>query len=126
MYSVKIGGNQFLDDSTPASDVDIEVLVKLIKMLDDWEMNAQDWAVDPEDGAYEAARSAIEYNDTERDVFQQIWVDFYRYNPVDYVRNMVKLGYDGMVVDGYRDQRGIKHIIVYNPSIIEVTNVEKI
>jgi len=126
IYSVRINGDKFLDDENPASNVDVEELVSLIKMSEDWEMNAQDWAEDPEHGAYEAAHSAIQYNDTERDVFQQIWVDFYRYKAVDYVRNMVKLGYDGMVVTGYRDRENIKHIIVYNPSIIEVIDLDRI
>jgi len=126
VYKVRIKDGKFLDDKTPSDSVDVEELVTLIKQAEDWELNAQDWAEDPEHGAYEAAHSAIEYNETERDVFQQIWISFYRYEPVPFVRNMVKLGYDGIVIDAYRtSENNNKHIIVYNPNIIEYLGLEK-
>ena len=64
----------------------------------------------------------IDYNETEKDVFQQVWIDFFRYNPLLFVRGMVTLGYDGQLIE---KENGRKHIIVYNPNIIEVTNIEK-
>ena len=63
-------------------------------------------------------KSTLQYNDNEKDCILQVWVDFYRYNPVEYVRNCVSLGIDGIIVN--KDYEDIKHIIVYNPSIINV------
>jgi hypothetical protein len=123
IYKVSLKG-RFLDRNAPVDGVDPEELVRLIKMKNDWEMNAQDFAEDPEVGAYEAANMAIQYNQDEAEVFQQIEADFYRYDSVDYVRNMVKLGYDGIIVDAPSDIPGDKHIIVFNPGVI--TFIEKV
>jgi len=123
IYKVLIKG-KFLDRNAPIDSVDPEELVRLIKMKDEWEMDAQDYSEDPETGAYEAANMAIKYNNDEAEAFQQIEADFYRYNSVDYVRNMVKLGYDGIIVDAPSGVSGDKHIIVFNPGAIEF--IEKI
>jgi len=123
IYKVRIKG-KFLDRNAPIENVDVEELVRLIKMKDDWEMNAQDYSEDPESGAYEAAYMAIQYNGDEAEAFQQIEADFYRYDSVEYVRNMTKLGYDGIIVDAPSDVPGDKHIIVFNPAAI--TLIEKL
>lgn len=123
IYKVRIKG-KFLDRNAPIENVDVEELVRLIKMKDDWEMNAQDYSEDPESGAYEAAYMAIQYNGDEAEAFQQIEADFYRYDSVEYVRNMTKLGYDGIIVDASSDVPGDKHIIVFNPAAI--TLIEKL
>jgi GH24 family phage-related lysozyme (muramidase) len=120
IYKVIIKGN-FLDRNAPIENVDVEELVKLIKMKDEWEMNAQDYSPDPEAGAYEAAYRTIEYNGDEAEAFQQIEADFYRYDSVDYVRNMTKLGYDGIIVDAPSGFVGDKHIIVFNPDAVTLT-----
>lgn len=122
IYQVKLSPRRLLDLSED-KDIDRKLLVKLIKMKPDWEMNAQDWDEDPDTGVEMAVDSAFEYNDNEKDVFLQIWIDFYRYDSVDFVRNMVKLGYDGIFVP---KEHGITHIIVYNPSIIEIMDIKEI
>ena len=97
-------------------------LLKLAKMAPEWEDTAQNWDENPSVGIVKAVKDAIQYNENEKDRFLQIWIYFYRNNPRDYVRNCVKLGYDGIVVDResmYIDEP-IKHYIVYNPSIIQV------
>ena len=63
----------------------------------------------------------MEYAENEKDLFQQIWYDFFRWSPVEYLRGMVKLGYDGQVIN---KPEGRKHVIVYNPDIIEITDTE--
>jgi len=90
-------------------------------MKEDWEMNAQDWSSNPEYGVKKAVEAAIEYNDTDKEVFLQIWIDFYRHREVEYVRNMVKLGYDGVFVP---KENGINHFVVYNPDIIRIVDIE--
>ena len=118
IYSVHISG-RFLDKENPPDSVDPEELVRLIKMRSNWENEAYNYDENPEIGAYKAAEGAIRYNDSEADVFQQIEADFYRYDPVSYVRDMTKLGYDGIVVNAPSDFVGDKHIIVFNTKCIE-------
>ena len=118
VYKVHIKG-RFLDRETPAENVSIEELIKLMKMSDeDWEMEAYNYNEDPEVGVMIAAQSAIDYADNEVDVFLRVQSSWYQHQPLDYVRNMTKLGYDGMVVDAPKDWVGEKHIIVFNPNII--------
>lgn len=112
-----------LYDESEDKNIPEELLLKLIMMAPDWEMNAQDWAEEPESGAHQAIDSAYEYNTYEKDVLLQIWIGFYRYSSVEFVRNCVKLGIDGIIVNR---ESGIKHVIVYNPSIIQLQEVKKI
>lgn len=97
-------------------------LLKLAKMAPDWEDTAMNWSENPQVGIVKAVNDAIQYNDNEKDRFLQIWIDFYRNHPVEYVKNCVKLGYDGIVVDRQSlfENDPIKHYIIYNPSIIEI------
>lgn len=87
-------------------------------MSEDWEMKAQDYDEDPMVGLNKFIISCLHYNDNEKDCILQVWIDFYRYSPVDYVRNCVSLGIDGIIVN--KDYEDTKHIIVYNPSIINI------
>ena len=116
IYKVSIEGN-FLFNNKSKNNINLQELVKLIKMKDQWEMDAQNYSPNPEQGALKAASMSMKYNDSEVEVFQQIEADFYRYDPVNYVRNMTKLGYDGIVVDREEGQ----HIIVFNPSVIKIS-----
>lgn len=124
IYRVDIAPRKLLTNK-PVK-VNHNTLYKLVKMAPNWKETAQNWDENPEKGVRIAISSAIEYNDNEKDTFLQIWIDFYRDNPVDYVKNMVTLGYDGIIIDGKTDQQGeaISHIIIYNPSIIKVTSTE--
>ena len=102
--------------TTSARGGNIPELMKLAKMAPNWEETSLNWDEVPTKGIVECVKSAFKYNDNEKDRFLQIWIEFYRDNPIDYVRNCVKLGYDGLIVE-----REIgKHIVVYNPNIISI------
>lgn len=121
VYTVRIDGN-FLERDTPADSVDVEKVIALMKMSDEeWELEAQNYSEDPEIGVMIAAEDAIHYADNEADVFLRVQSSWYQYDPLGYVRNMTKLGYDGMIVDAPRDFVGDKHIIVFNPEAITLT-----
>jgi len=83
-----------------------------------WESSLSNWGEDPYSAFQEALSGILKYSTSPHDAFQQVWIDHYRYTPVDYLKNMVKLGYDGVEVP--KDYKGTTHYIVYNPSIIEV------
>lgn len=121
LYHVLLTPRKLVDDNTPSEDVDPETLKTIIKSLPEWEYNAMDWDENPEIGLDNAVTSAIQYNDTEKDVFQQVWIEFFRYNPVEFVREMTKLGYDGQLI---KKENETNHIIIYNPAVIEVKKIE--
>ncbi len=103
--------------TTPSSNKLASLINKMVLMASDWEMHAQDYDENPRIGLRNFIESTIDYNDTEKDVAQQIWYDFYRYDPVNFVRNMTKMGIDGIMVP---KDNGIVHYIIYNPEIINI------
>ena len=63
-----------------------------------------------------AVNSMVEFTDSLEDMIDQIWYDFYRDYPKEYLQNLVAItGYDGKVID-YEDQ---KFLVLYNPDKIE-------
>ena len=104
--------------------VSVSDMTKLIKMSPTWKDDVQNWDENIIRGLAIAIKSIMEYSDNEKDLFQQIEHDFFRYQPRLYVQGMTKLGYDGQLID--KDYEGIVHIIVYNPEIITIleSNVE--
>ena len=102
-------------------------LIKLARMAPDWEYTAQNWAENEEIGLNKAIKEFISYNHNQKDRFLQVWIDFYKNDPIDYVRNCVKLGYDGIVVDrDVIDGKPLKHYIIYNPSVIQIKKVTQV
>ena len=122
LYSVILRPRKLVDESSHRR-VNTNEIIQLIRSAPDWEDTAQNWAENPKTGLYTAVDSFMKYAENEKDLFQQVWYDFFRHNPIEYVRGMVKLGYDGQIIN---KAEGNKHFIIYNPDIIEVTNVEDI
>lgn len=110
---------RLLYDQTPTNYKKLRPLVTKMTMLaPNWEMHAQNYHENPRLGVNQFVDSALEYNDTEKDVVQQIWYDFYKNEPVDYVRNMVKMGIDGLMIK--KEHNEIIHFIIYNPAALKV------
>jgi len=125
VYTVKLRGNFLISTGDPIS-LSRELIMNLAKMANDWESDAQNFAEDPEVGIENLVDSAFEYNNDEKGVLQQIWIELYRYEPIEFVRNCVSLGIDGIVVDRYNEgNNNGKHIIIYNPNAINFVEVEK-
>lgn len=73
--------------------------------------------------AYQKALKALmetEYADNLLDALTQVWYDWYRDFGTQYVRNLVKLGYDASI---HTLPSGTKFAVVYNPKIIKVKQV---
>jgi hypothetical protein len=122
IYKVKLTPNKLLDE-TSNDNISRDVLATLIKLADGWELKVQDWGdVEPEAAVELVIDDLFNYNETEKEIFQQIEADFYRYDSLNFVRNMVKIGYDGYFINGDEDT---KIIVMFNPSKIEILNVEE-
>lgn len=117
VYNVTLTPRLLFDQIPPNNMKLTPILSKLVRMAKDWKMSAQDYHENPTIGLNEFIKATLNYNDNEKDCILQVWIDFYRYNPVAFVRNCVSLGIDGIIVN---KEDGVKHIIVYNPSIIKV------
>ena len=55
------------------------------------------------------------------DMFTQIWIDFYRYSPAEWMKAMVKLGYDGTLIkQPYGKKNNFMHFIAYDPKKLKI------
>ena len=124
------GENVYKAELTPKKSVPIKngkdapsrEIEWLIRQAPEWEDNAMNWHENPQVGYKLAARDIIKYNENPHQQYLQVWYDFYRYHPVEYVRNMVKLGFDSIIIPDRSSmitgEENITHIIVLNPRII--------
>lgn len=93
----------------------------LILMAEEWQDKAMNWDINPKRGVNLFVEQMEAIDNSEAESFEQIWYDFYRYQPIQYLRNMVKLGYDYVPA---KDQ-GDHIFIILNPALLNITNVLK-
>lgn len=122
IHTVRLSPRKLVDESSH-EDISEQEIETLIRMSPHWEEDATNWAEDPETGLHTAINSIMDYAENEKDLFQQIWYDFFRHYPIEFVRGIVKLGYDGQLI---KKSNNISHIIVYNPNIIQIQNIERV
>ena len=127
IYTVKLHPKKLVSTQEGKS-APLKEIEWMLKNAPNWEMHAENFNENPNLGVKIAAKNILQYNDNPHQQFLQVWIDFYRNKPVDYVRNMVKLGYDAVKIEGLESiiagESNITHIIVLNPSIIEFVEME--
>ena len=64
----------------------------------------------------------VAYNETPNDAFQGVCADFYRYNPVEFVKTMTALGYDGVQIERCD---GVIHYVAYNLENLRIVDAFK-
>jgi|LakMenEpi03Aug12_release.lakeMendotaPanAssembly.Ray.scaffolds.fasta_scaffold117033_2 hypothetical protein len=124
IYKAKINPRLLYGDDTGKRTIPIGKLNKLVMMANNWKDNAQNFAENPLMGVRKFLSGAYDYNDSDKDTLLQVWIDFYRYEGREFVRNCVKVGIDGVIVNRYEKEG--KNIIIYNPSVIELLKKEPI
>lgn len=118
VYSVELSPRIIYDDKVGKLTITPAIVKKLVMMAEDWKGKVENYDYPYTKGLIEFLKSSFNYNDNDKDILLQVWVDFYRYDGVGFVRNCVKLGIDGIMVnDEYRDTT---HYIIYNPNIIKI------
>jgi hypothetical protein len=118
VYSVELTPRIMYGDKTDRFTITSTIVKKLVMMADDWKDDVVNYDYPYPKGLAKFLQSAFQYNDNDKDVLLQVWIDFYRYDAVNFVRNCVKLGIDGiMVSDEYRDTI---HYVIYNPNIVKI------
>lgn len=126
VYSVELSPKKLVSTKN-GRNAPANQLEWLIKQAPDWEMTAQNWNENAAIGVKKAVRAIIDANESPSEQFMEVWYDFYKYTPVLYVRNMVKLGYDGFVIEGMSSfltgEDNITHMVVFNPQIIKVIDM---
>lgn len=122
IYTVKLKPRKLISDKT-RKGITRTFLSKLIKMRDDWELNAQDWDENENIGLNLFLNNVFD-EDNAKEMLLSIWHDFYRYSPIEYCQNVTKLGVDGLI-SSLQWKDGVEHYIIYNPDIIEIIEIEE-
>lgn len=81
------------------------------------------WGDTPQDGLNKYLKNISEYTKPNNplDMFTQVGADFYRYNPVEWMKGMVNLGYDGTLIKNpYGKKNNFIHFIAYDPAKVKI------
>jgi len=124
VYQVKLSYGKLVSDK-PNIDLDYLMgpMTKIVKMSPDWKKVARGYDDDLEEGLSEMVHRYVGMAQSEKEAFVVMYGEVYKSNPVAYVKNMVKLGYDGVYLP---TNDGGAHIVIYKPSAIKVTGEKQI
>lgn len=98
--------------------VPLENIKSLVEWADNWQDKLMDWGYEDLNMNFKAFNDSLKREKTPKDVYLSIWYNLYRYAPIDYVRGMVSLNLDGLIIK--KDFMNTYHYVVYNPKIIKV------
>lgn len=118
IYHVRLEMNKLIPTKGKVKESEIN---SMIEWAPNYEEKLMDWGHEDLQSNLRAFKDSLKRQATPKDVFLSLWYDLYRYTPIDYVRNMVLLGYDGLIVQ--KEFMNVKHIIVYNPKVIKLLDI---
>lgn len=94
-------------------------IVSLIKMAPNLEYTLTNWDEDPRVALLKAVQSILKNGDKwgmkPHEVFQSVWYEFYKGHEDQYLKNMVSLGYDGVIIP---QGNNITTVVVFDPNKI--------
>lgn len=92
---------------------DRKEIQQLIEWAPDYLDKLTNWHEKPKQALKIVLDSILKYNPIQKDAFQQVWIDFYRQEPAEYLQHLVTLGYDGHIPSGSWGSQ--HHFLLYNP-----------
>ena len=100
---------------------------KMIQMAPDLNDTLANWGYDPgytsKAEALAQLKDSIYSDDNAKDIWLTVWYELYRDYAKQFVENMVKLGYDGLIVTPKYTDDDRKHVVIYNINTIKVVDV---
>lgn len=118
VYTVELSLRNTIDADKAVND---NIIQQMIDRSPD-ENAYTNWDENEVKAKFEALK-AYRKEDNMYDALMSVWYDWYNSDPVDFVREMVKIGYDGYVYNHNNDE---DYVIVYNPQSITITKTEKL
>lgn len=118
VYVIKLNSTKVLPHT---GFISYQRAVKFLQKAPRYELMLTNWTENQADALKEVMFSMEEQRKNNPfEFFQQAWIDFYRYDEVQWARNMVQFGYDYGIAD-----KGVhKHYMVYNSKIISIIRVK--
>lgn len=101
----------------------------MISMAPDLDDTLANWGYDPGHtsriNAINQVKDAIYSEDNTKDSWLTVWYELYRSNSKEYVENMIKLGYDGLIVTPMHSDGKRKHVVIYNIDSMSIIEYEQ-
>ena len=107
-FKVKI--KKLVSTSKPPNSKSVQMLMKNSPTLKD---DLENWGENPNQ-AFKEAFNIMMKQGSEKEVFEQIWYDFYKNNPAKWMDNLVKMGYTGVLIP----KTNLLHLILYDLSAL--------
>lgn len=92
-------------------------ILSLMKKSPDIKTALMDWDENPHKALAMASSSIFKHDDTPHKAFLSVWWDFYRNHPIVYLQNMVKMGYDGVLI---QKKEGVSHLVAFDPDKLKI------
>lgn len=99
---------------TPSTKILRSTVESLIRSAPDYEDRLVDWDDNPKT-AFKTAVDAMLRSDGPIDTCLSIWGDFYRDHPLDYLKQMLRVGFDGMLM---KMQDDVVRAVVFSPKSV--------
>lgn len=99
-------------------------IINLIKSAPNYKETLQNWGENINIALRDAVATFMD-QESPFHAFTSVWYDFYLKNSKEYLENVVKLGYDAVIVSGesgYGNIQSREHIVVFNPNAIKKIN----
>lgn len=127
VVTAKFTGNNLISVNDEINDEHVDKMIEMSPDLDDTLAN---WGYDPGYSSREDAlaqlKDAIYSDENAKDIWLTVWYELYRDEPRQFVENMVKLGYDGLIVTPrFSDDPNRKHVVIYNINAVNVEDVQQ-
>lgn len=121
IYTVELYPH-ILISSNNKNGINKNTIIKLIKMNPDWETNAYNWDENLNIGLQKSINSILS-NENGKEVILDLYNTYYHGEPKLFLNNLSNIGIDGLFV---KRREGPSHIIVYNPNIVKIKNIETV
>lgn len=84
-----------------------------------WESPLRNWDEDPYSAFEMQMEALISGTEGPHDLFQQVWYDVFGANNAAYMKAMLEVGYDGVILRKESKHQGNDHFIVFDPAAIK-------
>ncbi len=108
---------------TKYSKIKSGFIERMVDAMPDAEMVLSDWDEDSIKAKRRLVKSLYSTNSDIIELLQSIWFECYKNYEQDMIKEFVKEGIDGILVEM---KEGVKHLICYNPDILKIVSSEKV
>lgn len=97
-----------------------DVIITMVSKAPDVKEELLSWGDTPQQGLMKFVNDVMK--ETPHGAYQSVWYAFYRYNSGEFVKNMAKMGFDGVLI---KKRDGVTHLIGFNPFKLKIVGIRR-